>query len=355
MTDFNTLLVDLYYHKHNYDGAINLYRKAKLINPQITQTDVTNWLLSQPAYQQNFSKLEKKKFLPIYSEMPDAYQIDLTFIPQFKKQNDGNYVLFTAIGVNTRYAYASYASNKTASTVLALFKTMLETLPVNHITGDLGSEFTNKSFIDYLNQRNIEYNFFKSDSSKLGIINRFHRTLKSKLTNHITATGSVKWITVLDDVIKNINETYNRGIKQRPIDVYDSSFLENSIIADKKSQTAGIHENSIAFTAGDKVRVLYKQVLFANKMKPKYSDEVYTVVSVRRNTLYLEMDHVGTHHVYKKSRVIKVTDSGGNAPAPPPTFAINRAIQENRIIRRIRHEDLINEPQPRRTRNGPLL
>ena len=75
----DNLLYDLYFVKHNYDGINNLYKKTKLSNNNITKNDVKLWLSKQSTYQQNFSKVEKKNFLPIYSELGNSYQIDLTF------------------------------------------------------------------------------------------------------------------------------------------------------------------------------------------------------------------------------------------------------------------------------------
>ena len=204
------LLHNLYYIQHNYDGVDNLFKKARLKNKKISKADVKLWLQKQSVYQQNFTKVEKKTFLPIYSEVPNSYQIDLTFLPRFKKQNNNNYVLFTSIGINTRYAYASYATNKRTDTILKLFQEFYEQIPVFHITGDKGSEFINGKFIAFLDAENIEHNFYKSDSSKLGIINRFHRTLKSKINSFMTATNSVKWTSVLESIITNYNNTYNR-------------------------------------------------------------------------------------------------------------------------------------------------
>jgi hypothetical protein len=48
----------------------------------------------------------KKQYLPIYSDTPYAFQIDLTFFDSTKRLNDGYNVLFTAINVNTRFANA---------------------------------------------------------------------------------------------------------------------------------------------------------------------------------------------------------------------------------------------------------
>ena len=56
----------------------------------------------------------KKQYLPIYSDTPYAFQIDLTFFDSAKRLNDGYNILFTAININTRFAYAYYSKDKTA-------------------------------------------------------------------------------------------------------------------------------------------------------------------------------------------------------------------------------------------------
>ncbi len=93
----DALLDTIYYKEHNYDGVEQLYKKAKQRDKNITKAFVSEWLSKQQNRQQSHRKVGKKVFLPIYSEAPYAFQFDLTFFPRYKKQNGGNYVLFTAI------------------------------------------------------------------------------------------------------------------------------------------------------------------------------------------------------------------------------------------------------------------
>ena len=60
------------------------------------------------------------------------------------KSNNNNYVLFTAININTRYVYAYYCNNKRMETVLELLKKMNSETKINAITCDSGSEFNKK-------------------------------------------------------------------------------------------------------------------------------------------------------------------------------------------------------------------
>ena len=59
-------------------------------------------------------------------------------------------------------------------------------------------------FIDFCEEKNIIIYFVKDDSHKLGIINRFHRTIKDKLRYYFADNGDLKWVDVIDDIIKFI-------------------------------------------------------------------------------------------------------------------------------------------------------
>ena len=96
------LLHKLYYKELILGGVQVLYKAAKQAHPKITMKIVKEWLNKQQASQLNSKPIIAKDFKPIYSEQPYAFQIDLTFFPRYKKQNDKYYVLFTAININTR-------------------------------------------------------------------------------------------------------------------------------------------------------------------------------------------------------------------------------------------------------------
>ena len=58
----------------------------------------------------NNKKVGEKISKPIYSETNYSFQINSNFFPRYKKQNNGYDVLFTAININTRFAYAYYCT-----------------------------------------------------------------------------------------------------------------------------------------------------------------------------------------------------------------------------------------------------
>jgi Tfp pilus assembly major pilin PilA len=260
------LLNKLYYIDKNFDGANQLlYKKAKDIDPTITLKTVKEWLAKQQTTQlvNDRKPGAKNIYLPIYSELPYSFQIDLTFFPKYTQQNNGYNVLFTAININTRFVYAYPAKSKDMDTILDIIKKMEEKTIINSFTCDEGGEFNNKKFIKFCNDNNIIVYFIKDDSHKLGIINRFHRTLKEKLTKYFIANNTVKWYHVINVIVHNYNRSINRGIGIEPINV--NSFIENEIIQEKRNQTGIIKENEPEFAVGDSVILKNKMYYFKIK------------------------------------------------------------------------------------------
>ena len=277
----------------------------------------------------SYKKVGKKKYLPIFSETNYAFQIDLTFFPKYKKQNKNYYILFTAINVNTRYAYAFYCKDKEATTILNLFKELNEKTVVNTITCDEGSEFNNKIFKDYCNENDIIIYFVIDDHHKMGINDRFHRTIKEKLTKYFSSSDKVNWVDVIDKIIYNYNHTVNRGVGIEPYKINNE--LEHEIILWKKSMTEILNEKENIFNVGDKVRILNKKVMFEDKMLSKYSSILFTVIKVLRNSCILN-----NNIEVKNSQLLKVNNVQNNKEL----VEIPKIIKENKIQNKINREKL---------------
>lgn len=340
------ILYRLYFTEKNFDGIDQLLRKAKLIDKSIKRNDVKLFRESTKSYQMTYHTIKKKAYPPIYSERPYSFQIDLSFIPQYKEQNKGIYVLFTAININTRYAYASYAKNKEKSTVLKLFQSFQKEVPeINIIMGDLGSEFTNTDFLNYLDDEHISYHFFKSDSHKLGIINRFHRTLKEKILKYMIANETTTWYDILDDIIHNYNYTYHRGIKMQPAQM--NNYLEQLYMMEKRNESNEFNSEQTTYNIGDIIRVKIPRNTITTRMEPIYGYETYQITKINKNTVKC-IDTDEKEHTFKKDNIIAVNAND---------FVKNKDIiqddkHQNNITRKIKRENLITEPVATRLRSN---
>ena len=286
-----------------------LYRKAKVLNKKLKKEDVSKYLKEQDTHQQTtIDKVEKIKFKPIYSEGHYDFQIDLTFFPRYKYENNNYMVLFTAININTRYAYAYYAKNKELESIIKMLNEWLKNaLIIENITCDKGSEFTNYEVKKWFHENNINVFYVKDDDHrKLSIINRFHRTLKDKLVKLFTANDNGRWIDDIDEIIKNYNNTRNRGIYNYTPKEASKPMITTYIISQKREKTEIIEKTEKIFNIGQKVRLLNNKKLF-DKLQTKYNDKVYTIVKVNKNTLDIEDEKHLIKNVKKYN--VKVIDN----------------------------------------------
>lgn len=345
------ILNKLYYIEHNYDSINNLYLKAKKINPKIKKEFVKEWLNKQQTAQMNDAPVIKNEYLPIYSETPYSFQIDLTFFPKFKKENKGNYILFTAININTRYAYAYYSDNKNMDTVTEFIKNMEKKTIINSITSDKGTEFNNHEFKSFCSDNDISLYLVKDDShKKLSIINRFHRTLKDKLIKYFIAHDTLNWISIIDKIIKNYNNTINTGIGYAPNQV--NMFIENMIITEKREQTKQIFLNKTIFKLGQYCRIKEKKILF-DKQNSKYSRDIYIIIKINKNTVNIKNIYNDDEIIVKQTDLKIIEKPEENIKEDK----IKEATKRNSKERKIRKEGLnINNILPntiKRRQNHP--
>ena len=95
----------------------------------------------------------------------------------------------------------------------------------NKIWVDEGSEFYNNSFKKWLKGNDIEmYSIYKEGKSV--VAERFIRTLKTKIYKYMTSISKNVYINRLDDIVNEYNNTYNRTIKMKPVDVKDSTYID---------------------------------------------------------------------------------------------------------------------------------
>ena len=82
-------------------------------------------------------------------------------------------------------------------------------------------------------------------------------------------------------------------------------------------------------------------------MKSKYSNEIYTIIKINKNTLKVSRNNIDV--LVKKSNVIKIDDN----TIEEESSTIKNAVRDNKIERLINKEDLIPEQTKKRTRANP--
>ena len=116
------LLKNIYYNPLlGLGSARSLFNLVK--SNGITFNYVKQWVSKQESHQM-FSGIKDIVYPAIVGE-PNDYQIDLMFLDSFKHKNSGYHMIFTAIELTSRKAYAYKLKNKSETTIAEAFDLFL--------------------------------------------------------------------------------------------------------------------------------------------------------------------------------------------------------------------------------------
>ena len=179
-------------------------------------------------------RIPPPKFMHIYSKIPHSFQMD-TFI------GNPNYLMF--ININTRKAYAYEMNGKGAKEVLKSLEEFIKIEPeCKSIESDEDTAYLSKTVLDFMRDHDIIYTTTTdNDHNKLGIINRFMRTIRDMKSNEPKAS--------ILDLVDSYNDMPHRSLNYKsPNDITKEDELE--YINKMNGQ-----ENPYNFEPGDSVRV----------------------------------------------------------------------------------------------------
>jgi len=326
-----TILEKIYYNpKEGFIGTTPLFEKAKIIDPNIKFSQVKKWLNSQNVNQIHREKTNRINYLPIFSNTPDSYQIDLTFIPKFKKINRGYEMMMTCININTRLGFVYKLKNK-KETYEAIKQFIIDAKPKT-ITTDNGSEFINKAVKKLMEHYYIKYIQVQAgDKHKMGKVERFNRTIKERLNRYFTIIDKPIWYDVIDDIVNNYNNTVHSSIGQTPNSVTPQD--EEKIINLEMLKTQAIlkarHKNN-NIVEGSLVRLPIKKKIF-DKGEPRFTSTQYVVKEI--SNLGNAVRVIGKDTLYKVEDVQLVKNSMG---VVQDRSIIKNIVKEHKIERQLK-------------------
>jgi transposase InsO family protein len=243
------LLNKLYYDpKIGYSGINDLVRKSGLKQKHVEEflDTVDTYTLHKPIRK----KFETRR---VYVKgIDDQFQADLVEMREFSKENDGYNYLLTVIDCFSKYAWAIPIRNKTAEEIIKSFDNIFKERKPLKLQTDKGKEFINKKFQSFLKEHNIIW--FSTDSEfKASIVERFNRTLKTKMWKYFT-------------------------IKMTPI---EGSKKENETRVYKNLYAKEFKTNKVnKFKVGDKVRISKYKSVFDKGYLPNWTGELFSVSKV---------------------------------------------------------------------------
>ena len=177
------------------------------------------------------------------------------------KRNKGIKYLLCAIDLFSKYAFVVPLKDKKGVSIVNAFQSILNNSKrkPNKIWVDQGREFYNNSFKKWLKHNDIEM-YSAHNEGKFAVAERFIKTAKNKFYKHMTTISKNAYFDILDDIVDKYNNTYNRTIKMKPIDIKTDSFGEYNEESNEKNPK---------FKIGDYVRISKHKNIFVKGYSPK--------------------------------------------------------------------------------------
>jgi hypothetical protein len=189
--------------------------------------------------------------------------------------------LLTAIDVLSKVGRARPLKTKSAESVVVAFRDMIKDHNINFLQTDKGSEFLNAKFQKMLSENGIRHYTSENEDIKASVVERWHRTLLSKLYRYFTHRNTTRYIDILQDLIDSYNNTYHSSIKMAPIEVnhHNESGVLETLLAGRKVSS----KSTPRFKVGDTVRISLAKLRIPSKgYKERWSRELFKVAGIRK-------------------------------------------------------------------------
>ena len=177
--------------------------------------------------------------------------------------------ILTCIDVFSKRAWAVPLRTKTGRDVTQAFEQILSEQKCNMVQGDKGAEFMNSTFQSMLRERGIKFYTSENEDIKAAVVERFNRTLKTKMFRYFTHENTRRYVYVLPDLIHSYNNTHHRSIGMAPVEVnVDNEDVRNRLYPKKpelykwKIGLCSVllpHQHSIGYT-GDGIQDVQVEV-----------------------------------------------------------------------------------------------
>lgn len=212
------LLKSIYYDPSasgSFGGARNLVRASNS-----KRKTTKNWLESQDVY--TLHRARRRQFprrKTIVGMKNTQYQLDLIDLKSLAKFNDGFKYILTCVDVFSKFIYALPIKNKTGKECARAFERVLKERKIRQVSFDRGGEFYNSVFLNLLKKYGVKHFSSYDYSIKGAVVERFNKTLMSKLYKMFTRRGTYRYLEVLPEVITSYNRTPHSSIGVSPLEV----------------------------------------------------------------------------------------------------------------------------------------
>ena len=259
----------------------------------------------------------------IVNHIDEIWSADLVFMDKLSKWNKGFKYLLTVIDVFSKFAWVIPLKDKKGSSITTAFADIIKKYKrkPKYLWVDKGSEFYNKTFKEWLLQNDIElYSTF--NEGKAVVIERFNRTLKSRMYKQFTIQNNTIWYNIIDKLVDEYNETKHGSIRLTPVEA--SKKKNHGLVYFNLYGDIEALKQKPKFKICDKVRISkYKRKVFDKGFTPNWTEEVFTVDKIQY-----------TNPITYKLKDLRGEDIQGSFYEPELLKAEQEIFRIDKVIRR---------------------
>lgn len=209
----------------------------------------------------------------------ETWQADLVDMQKYSQLNKGFNFLLTVIDVVSKFAWTIPIKHKSGQDVTAALESIFKTKRIpKKIQADDGIEFYNKNVKNLLKKHKIKL-YSTYSGTKASIVERFNRTLKTKMWKQLEIQGNDKWVDILPILTQDYNRSKHRTIGMKPIEVNESN--KNIVLQRINEQKYyKIPFRKPKFKVGDVVRISKAKHIFEKGYTANWTTENYTITKV---------------------------------------------------------------------------
>jgi Integrase core domain/Chromo (CHRromatin Organisation MOdifier) domain len=288
--DIDTKLGKIYYDPRSigsFGGVNRLTKEAKTRGLRgVTRARVERYLADEHAYSLHKPARRTYKRNKTYVSGIDAqWQADLADMQTLAKENNGMRYILTVIDVFSKFAWAIPIKDKGAKTMVTafeeLFRLALHRVP-RRLQTDKGSEFLCAPVQRLLRVKGVQH-FTSESDKKAAVVERFNRTIKTRLWTYFTAKQTKRYVDVLQQHVDSYNGSVHRMTRMAPKDVRKKHETEIwRRLYDGEGVSAFTKRRSEP-KAGELVRLSRWKGHFEKGYLPNWSKETFHVVKVKRH------------------------------------------------------------------------
>ena len=294
------LLRKIYYDPSNsasFGSVDKLYRKATEINPFIKRNDVEKFLSGEFAYTLHRRIVRKYERNPVVANFhTELAQADLIDVARYARENDGHRYILTLLDVFSKYAYAVPLKSKAGADMARALETIFHTYRPCNLQTDEGTEFTCSAVQKLLKEHMVNFYLAKNENIKAAVVERFQRTLMSRVHKYFTSTGKHRFLDVLPDFLSSYNNTFHTSLRMTPSQacVADTSTVFMNLYGCRSERELLKQKARAKYDAGVTVRIPKHKNVFEKGYRQNFTDQIYKVKSANtagKRATYKLMSH----------------------------------------------------------------